>query len=129
MLQFLFPHYTHYSDTMGLVSRASEFGFPSFPRRTNVLPDSRVFDIAAKQLDAPNIKIGFHIPTYVKKLIHLARVKLRRVQGDTEPAASLKQVWIESVRPEGFLKLIHTSVRRFLMYAVVQKPAIIYALI
>uniref|UniRef100_A0A5K3FB47 EGF-like domain-containing protein n=1 Tax=Mesocestoides corti TaxID=53468 RepID=A0A5K3FB47_MESCO len=101
---------------MDLVLRASEFGFPSFLRRTNVLPDSLVFDIPAKQLNAPNIKIEFHIPTYVKKLIHLAKVKLRRVQANTEPAASLKQIWIESVRPEGFLKLIHTSALRFLMY-------------
>ncbi|KAH9284082.1 hypothetical protein ECG_02476 [Echinococcus granulosus] len=113
---FFFPHFTPYCDMMDLVLRASEFGFPSYLRRTQVLPDSLAFNIPSEMLLNPVGPIEFHIPTYVKNLIQLAMVKSERIVTQENLMESTKHVWLNSIRPANFQNFIQPRALRLLIY-------------
>ncbi|KAL5108598.1 hypothetical protein TcWFU_002343 [Taenia crassiceps] len=101
---------------MDLVLRASKFGFPSYLRRTQILPDSFVFNIPSDMLFSPIGSIEFHIPTYVKNLIQLAKVKSERISTQDNLIESTKHVWLNSFRPANFQNFIQPHALRLLMY-------------
>lgn len=116
MIQPLFPHFTPYSDMMDLVLRASEFGIPSFLRRSNVLPDSLVFNIPEEYFIGPKLKIELHIPTYIRNVIRLAKHKSGRHFDRELFGQNLLDIFSYSIKPRGFERLIKPVGARYLMY-------------
>ncbi|KAL5964570.1 Protocadherin Fat 2 [Taenia solium] len=116
IINFFFPHFTPYCDMMDLVLRASKFGFPSYLRRTLVLPDCFVFNIPSNMLFSPTTPIEFHIATYVKNLIQLAKVKTERISSQDSLIESTKHVWLNSFRPANFQNFIQAHALRLLIY-------------
>lgn len=116
MVNFLFPHFTPFSDMMDLVLRASEFGFPSFLRRKKVLIDKIVFEIPKEMLHDSIGKVEFDVHEYVRKIAELAKKRAGRGVFGEVVEESTKFIWLNSFNPKNIHYLVQKNALRVIDY-------------